>query len=308
MNLVSIIIPVFNEEKNIQRLYTAITSLFLAEKELVLEYIFVNDGSRDNSLNILKQLAATDKQVKVLDFSRNFGHQAALLAGMKHAEGNLVITMDCDLQDPPELLPQMIQQWRNGFDVVYARRKNRSDGFFKKYSALLYYKVISGVSLVRIPRNVGDFRLIDKKVLDEINQMPEHNVYLRGMVAWAGFKHTFVDFNRPERTDGKTGYTLSKMVKLGMNGLMSFSFLPLRLGLFLGVLSIVSGSFLLVYQIADVLINQVYYHLYKWLVVVLFIFMGFMFMLLWIIGEYIGKIYDEVRQRPHFIINQKINF
>jgi dolichol-phosphate mannosyltransferase len=155
---------------------------------------------------------------------------------------------------------------------------------------------------------VGDFRLVDKRVLAEINQMPEHSRYLRGMVAWTGFKHTFVDYFRPDREKGESNYTLGKLAKLGMDGVFNFSMLPLRLGFLLGFISIIAGFGLLLYQVIDVIINGVYYHLYKWLVVVLFIFMGFMFMLFWVIGEYIGKIYDDVRKRPLFVISEMKNF
>jgi dolichol-phosphate mannosyltransferase len=161
---------------------------------------------------------------------------------------------------------------------------------------------------VEIPRNVGDFRLTSHRVLSEINRMTEHSRYLRGMVAWTGFKHTFVDYHRPDREKGISGYTFGKLATLGMDGMVNFSVLPLRIGFLLGIITIILGSGLLFYQILDVLINGVYYHLYKWLVVLMFIFMGFLFMLMWVVGEYIGKIYDEVRNRPLFVIRETGNF
>ncbi|MBN2756506.1 MAG: glycosyltransferase family 2 protein [Bacteroidales bacterium] len=303
----SFIIPAFNEEKNVRIIYQKIKNLE-SNKNNDFEIIFINDGSFDNTLEELKNLANENKKVKIIDFSRNFGHQAALTAGLKIAKGDAIITMDCDLQDPPEVIENMILEWKNGFDIVYARRLNfRKDNWFKKIGSKIYYRIFSKFSLIDIPRNVGDFRLIDKKVLLELNNMPELSRYLRGMVAWTGFKHTFVDFYRPDRKDGESGYSLSKLASLGMDGMLNFSVLPLRLGFYLGMISTISGFGLLLYQIGDFLINGAYYHLYKWLIVVIFIFMGFMFILFWIIGEYIGKIYNEVRSRPLYIIKEKYN-
>ncbi len=305
--MLSFVIPAYNEEKNTEIIYSRLKTLVEEIKE-PFEIIFVNDGSIDNTLEKLKQIAETDKQVKVISFSRNFGHQAALTAGLKLAKGDAVISMDCDLQDPPELVKEMVQKWKEGFDVVYARRLNyRKDSFLKKFGSKIYYKLLSKFSFVDIPRNVGDFRLVDRSVLLEINNMPEHSRYLRGMVAWTGFKHTFVDYHRPDRADGVSAYSLSKLARLGMDGMLNFSALPLRLGFYMGLFTIIMGTALLFYQIGDVLINNVYYHLYKWLIVMLFIFMGFMFMLIWIIGEYIGRIFNEVRSRPIYIIREKYN-
>jgi glycosyltransferase involved in cell wall biosynthesis len=217
--------------------------------------------------------------------------------------------LDCDLQDPPEVIEQMIDEWKKGNEVVYARRMNyRKDNFLKKAGSKLYYRFMGKFTRIDIPKNVGDFRLVDRKVLAEINQMPEHSRYLRGMVAWTGFKHSFVDYNRPDREKGESGYSLGKLARLGMDGVFNFSMLPLRLGFILGFVSIIAGFGLLLYQILDVIINGVYYHLYKWLMVVLFIFMGFLFMLFWVIGEYIGKIYDDVRKRPLYVISDMKNF
>ena len=304
----SFVVPAFNEEANIPALYKRI-KILMKNTEETWELIFINDGSVDKTLSVLQELTNKDSNVKYLDLSRNFGHQAALSAGLKHASGEAVISMDCDLQDPPEIIQQMIQKWKEGFHIVYARRENfRKDNFLKKIGSKLYYRIMGKFTRIDIPKNVGDFRLVDKHVLAEINQMPEHSRYLRGMVAWTGFKHTFVDYHRPDREKGVSNYTLGKLAKLGMDGVFNFSMLPLRLGFILGLISIVTGFGLLLYQVIDVLITGAYYHLYKWLMVILFIFMGFMFMLFWVIGEYIGKIYDDVRKRPLFVISEMKNF
>ncbi len=303
----SFVIPAYNEEANIKTLYERIVSLMQNISEN-WEMIFVNDGSTDNTISVFKELTEKDKRIKYINLSRNFGHQAALSAGLKFAKGNAVISMDCDLQDPPEIVARMIKKWKKGNHIVYARRKNfRKDNFLKRLGSKIYYRLMGKFTRIEIPRNVGDFRLIDRKVLKEINTMPEHSRYLRGMVAWTGFKHDFVDYKRPDRQKGESNYTLGKLARLGMDGVFNFSMLPLRIGFILGLISIISGFGLLLYQIWDVFINGVYYHLYKWLVVILFIFMGFMFMLLWIIGEYIGKIYDDVRQRPLYVIDETKN-
>jgi len=305
--MLSFVIPAYNEEKNTEIIYSRLLSL-MSDKEENFEIIFVNDGSLDNTHEKLKQISESDDKVKVINFSRNFGHQAALTAGLKFAKGEAVITMDCDLQDPPEVITEMLQKWKEGFDVVYARRLNyRKDSLLKKLGSKIYYKILSKFSFIDIPRNVGDFRLIDRSVLIEINNMPEQSRYLRGMVAWTGFKHAFVDYHRPDRTEGVSAYSLSKLARLGMDGMLNFSALPLRIGFYLGLITTILGMALLFYQLGDVLINNVYYHLYKWLIVILFIFMGFMFMLIWIVGEYIGRIYNEVRSRPIYIIREKFN-
>jgi dolichol-phosphate mannosyltransferase len=303
----SFVVPAYNEEENIPALYQRIVEL-LEKRAETWELIFINDGSTDHTYETIHQLSEKDKKVKCIDLSRNFGHQAALTAGLNYAKGDVIISMDCDLQDPPEVIDQMIKKHEEGFHIVYARRENyRKDNFIKKIGSKIYYKLNSRFSGIKIPKNVGDFRLIDKAVLRELNQMPEHSRYLRGMVAWTGFKHAFVDYKRPDREKGESGYSLGKLAKLGMDGVFNFSMLPLRIGFLLGFISIISGFGLLLYQIIDVAVNGVYYHLYKWLVVVLFIFMGFMFMLLWVIGEYIGKIYDDVRNRPLYVVKETTN-
>jgi dolichol-phosphate mannosyltransferase len=304
----SFVIPAFNEEQNIENLYNRLKGL-IEKDSAVFEMIFVDDGSRDQTVERIKELIAADKRVKLISLSRNFGHQAALTAGLHHASGDAIISLDCDLQDPPEIILQMIEKWKAGADIVYARRLNfRKDNWLKKLGSRFYYKILDKIADIKIPPNVGDFRLVSKAVLDELNQMGEKSRYLRGMVAWTGFKNDFVDYYRPDRESGESGYSFKKLILLGMNGFLDFSFLPLRLGFILGLISIFVGFGLMAYQLYDAIVNKAYYHLYKWLSVATFIFMGFMFMLIWIIGEYIGKIYNEVRSRPIYIVKEKLNF
>lgn len=299
----SFVIPAYNEEKNVPLIYSKILSLMQKEKGS-WELIFVNDSSKDHTLKVIRDIANKDKRVKFIDLSRNFGHQAALTAGLDYASGEAIISLDCDLQDPPEVISEMIKKWEEGNDVVYARRKKRKDKFFKKHSAILYYKILDKFSEVRMPRNVGDFRLIDRKVLNELKKMGERARYLRGMVAWLGFKTAYVDFERPERINGETGYSLTKMMRLAMDGILNFSLFPLKVGLMLGMLSIISGLFFLSYMLGDSLIFRTEYPLYKWLAVAFLMMLGFQFILIWILGEYVGRTYDETKGRPLYVIRE----
>jgi dolichol-phosphate mannosyltransferase len=303
----SIVIPLYNEEKNLGKLHKRLLEV-LNSLSTRWEIIFVDDGSSDQTLPLVEELASKNSAIKAVSLTRNFGHQAALMAGLDHAESDAVITMDGDLQDPPELIPQLYEKWKEGFQVVYARRKNfRHDHFLKRWLSMLFYFTIRTFKMTTAPKNVGDFRLIDRRVLAELKNMRERTRYLRGMVSWLGFSHAFVDYDRPDRADGKAGYTFSQLMKLALDGFFSFSRVPLRIGLFLGVISIFIGLGFMVYMIADILINEVYYHLYKLLVDVIFIFMGFLFILIWILGEYIGRIYHEVKGRNLYIVHKKIN-
>jgi len=304
----SIVIPCHNEDRNVVVIYNKLIKLFKESRISDFEIIFINDGSTDDTIHQIDTICTQDKRVKCLNLSRNFGHQAAITAGMDYASGDAIITMDCDMQDPPEVILEMIDKWKEGFQVVYARRKNRKDSFFKKHSAILYYKLLDKFSEVKIPRNVGDFRLVDRQVLEQLKGMKEQARYLRGMVAWLGFRYTFVDYDRPERIHGKTSYTLTKMMRLAMDGILNFSLFPLKVGLFLGMLSIIGGISFLFYMLGDTIIFHTEYQLYKWLAVIAVMFMGFQFMLMWILGEYVGRIYNESKGRPIYVVNEKTNF
>ena len=304
----SFVVPAYNEEKNIPKLYARIVELS-AKLDGRWELIFINDGSRDNTLRVLEELSAKDRNVKYINLSRNFGHQAALAAGLSMATGDAIISMDCDLQDPPEVIEEMIAKWKAGNDIVYARRLNyRQDNFLKGKLSELYYNLLSRFSDVEIPRNVGDFRLVDRKVLDVVNDIEGMTPYFRGTVAWTGYKHDYVDYHRPDREEGESAYTFSKLLQLAMAGLLNFSFLPLKVGLYLGILSMIVGSGFLTYIAINDLTGMYNFRLIHYLSVVLFIFMGMLFMFLSIIAEYIGRIYDEVRDRPLYLIKNTANF
>lgn len=305
---VSIILPIFNEEANILAIYSALTDIMYSVAQLyTYEIIFVNDGSRDNSWLLIQKLAQQDAHIVALNFSRNFGHQMALTAGYTIAQGDAIITMDADMQDTPTLIIEMLQQWQHGSDIVYARRIDRKDNWLKRITAHWYYTFLDHIADVKIPRNVGDFRLIDKKVLDTLQQCNEKARYLRGMVAWTGFKHSFVDFQRPNRTHGITGYTWQKMIKLAFDGVTGFSIFPLKVAAYVGFFVIASGTCMFLYITLDALLHDVFYPLFKWLVTIIYIFMGIQFILLWFLGEYIGRIYEQQKNRPLYIVDEIIN-
>ena len=305
---ISVVLPAYNEEENITPFHEALAKVFDTElTDLDVEFIFVNDGSQDATWQRIQERIDADPRVRAIGLSRNFGHQAALTAGLAHCTGDAIISMDCDFQDPPELIPKLVREWDAGNKIVYARRSSRSDRPFKKATAKLYYRMLSRVSDVEIPRNVGDFRLIDRVVLDSFLKLDEHARYVRGMIAWLGFKHSFVDFERPNRIHGETHYSLARMMRLAMDGLLNFSFSPLRVALWIGLGAMLVSVLFLLYMIGDILLNHEEYPLFKWLTVILFGFMGLQYMLVWVLGEYIGRIYNDVRRRPLYVVSEQLN-
>lgn len=305
----SFVVPVYNEQENIPLLYQKLIVLLKNQLQgYGVEIIFVNDGSKDSSWNCIKDLIKKDSRVKGVCFSRNFGHQLALTAGYDRATGDAVISLDADLQDPPELIEAMVKKWEEGFEIVYARRSSRNDGFLKDITAFFYYKLLHKVAQVPIPQHVGDFRLIDRAVLTEINRCREQARYLRGIVAWTGFTHTFVNFKRPERIAGTPAYTWSKSIQLALDGLTNFSLFPLKIAAFVGFFVIITGSLMFLYIAVDALVFSVRYPLFKWLVTAVYIFMGVQFLLMWLLGEYIGRIYEQQKNRPLYIVKEDAGF
>lgn len=301
----SVVVPAFNEQEVLPLSYPRLKSVMdtLGDYEL----IFVNDGSRDDTLKILKDIAAKDGCVKVISFSRNFGHQEAVSAGMAASGGDAVVIIDCDLQDPPEVIPQMTEKWKAGADIVYGQRtKRKGETFFKKFTAWAYYKTLQTLGGQYIPENTGDFRLIDRKVCDTLVAMPERNRFLRGMAAWSGFKAEPLEFVRDERAAGKTKYSMKKMLKLAGDGITSFSNKPLKLPLVIGILLMALSLAYLVAAIVLACLNVwAYIHI---LFALAFFFIAALFISLGIFGLYLGRIYDEAKARPVYIIDEKINF
>lgn len=304
--LLSIVIPVHNEEKNIDHLFSRLQKIL---EPHTYELIFVDDGSTDQTLNLLKKRAHDDTRIKVLAFTRNYGHQMALSCGYSAAKGDCLVTIDADLQDPPEVIPEMIQKWQNGAEVVYAKRKSREDGFFKKISAYCFYRILNFLSDTPIPEDVGDFRLQDKKVTDYLLKLPEHHRFLRGLVAWGGFVQQTVEINRDKRHAGVTHYTLSKMINFAFDGIVSFSTKPLRIATYMGFFSSFLGVVGILYALSLRFLFPHQYWVTGWtalFVAVLFVG-GTQLFTIGIIGEYIGKIYREVQNRPFYVLKEKIN-
>lgn len=304
--LLSIIIPVFNEEKNISALLDRLAPIIKAYDS---EIVFVDDGSQDATVGEIKKAAQHNKNIKLVSFYRNFGHQAALEAGYLNVKGDAVITLDADLQDPPEIIPQMIESWQSGAKVVYAKRKKRDvDSYFKRVTARGFYNFINFLSDVPIPDDVGDFRLIDREVVTFLNNLPEHSRFLRGLVAWGGHPADFVYFERAARHSGETHYTLSKMVNLALEGITSFSIKPLRMATYLGFLAALSAFIVMIYTLIGKLLYPEHY-IWGWTgIFVGIVFLGGVQLItIGIIGEYIGKIYKEVQNRPHYMIQEKVN-
>lgn len=302
----SIIVPVYNEELVLNECYKRLKNVLDTTKEFY-EIIFINDGSVDSTLEKAIALTRIDPKIKIINFSRNFGHQLAITAGMDNAMGNAIIIIDADLQDPPEIILDMIKKWKEGYEVVYGKRiKRKGEGLFKKLSAKIFYRALKSMTTVDIPVDTGDFRLIDRKVCNALRQLPERNRYVRGLVSWVGFKQCAVEYNRDERFAGNTKYPLKKMLKFASDGITAFSYKPLKLATYIGVG--VSGlSFILI-------ISVIYQKLFTsrtiqgWasLAALALFFNGVVLIMLGIIGEYIGRIFDEVKGRPQYIISEKI--
>ena len=310
MKKISVIVPMYYEEKVAEECYKRLTACLQKLTDYTYEIIIIDDGSKDKTLEILENIASKDDKVKVISFSRNFGHQAAVTAGLKHVSGDAIIIIDADLQDPPELIPQMIQLWEQGNEIIYAKRKKRKgESPFKLLSAKLFYQILNALSDTEIPKDTGDFRLVDKKVVDTINNMPEHNKFLRGLFSWVGYKQIPFEYEREERFAGKTKYPLRKMLKLASDGIISFSTKPLKLVGLLGFISIIISILILIYALLSYFLklNQLSAGWTSLMVAITF-FAGVQLLSIWIMSEYIGRIYDETKQRPQFIINKKINF
>lgn len=309
MKKISIVIPVYNEEEVLPQLYERLNNLTENVKNYEFEMFFINDGSKDNTLSMLEELTNYDKRVKVLSFSRNFGHQAAVTAGIKYVSGDAVVIIDADLQDPPELIPEMLELWENGNEVIYGKRKSRKgESGFKLFTAKMFYKTLNSLSDVEIPKDTGDFRLVDRKVIDVINELPEHNKFLRGLFSWVGFKQYPYEYERQERKAGKTKYPLKKMMKLASDGIISFSTKPLKIVGGIGILTIILSIGILIYSLISYAFNlNELAPGWTSIMVAITLFSGVQMLSMWVMSEYIARIYDETRNRPQYIIEKKIN-
>ncbi len=299
----SLIIPIYNEEETIPELYRRVSDVMDSLDDSV-ELILINDGSRDQSLNLMRELQERDARVCYISFARNFGHQAAVTAGLNFARGQVIVVLDADLQDPPELIPKMIESWQAGYHVVYAQRtKRKKESWFKRLTAYVFYRLLRQLADVDIPADTGDFCLMDRQVVDVLNSMPERNRYIRGLRAWIGFRQTAVKFERDPRFAGEVKYTFKKSLALAINSLVSFSKIPLRISTYLGLFSALIALFmaLLVFywrlQQPDSPVTGL-----ATILIAVFFLGSVQLISIGILGEYIGRIYEEVKGRPAYTI------
>jgi dolichol-phosphate mannosyltransferase len=304
----SIVAPCWNEQDSLPELHRRITEVMEQTGE-PWELILINDGSTDNTAEVMRRLHASDSRVHYVEFARNFGHQLAVTAGMDYAQGEAVILIDSDLQDPPELILQMIAKWQEGFQVVYAVREGRKgETWFKLFTAKMFYRLIYRITDVAIPLDTGDFRLMDRQVVNQMKQMREHHRFIRGMTSWVGFKQTGVYYIREERYAGETKYPLRKMVKFAITAITGFSIFPLQLATFMGFfIAVLSALFIVGAIIARLSGGQAFEGQATTLVMVLFLG-SIQLISRGIVGEYLGRIYDEVRGRPLYVVHRTAGF
>jgi dolichol-phosphate mannosyltransferase len=305
---VSLVVPVYNEQETLPTFYQRATAV-LESLQDPYEIIFVDDGSSDGSFDMLRALAEKDRHVRVVSFSRNFGHQTAVTAGLHYARGKAVAVIDADLQDPPEFLPQMLEKWREGYQVVYAVRKTRKEHWLKRTAYRAFYRLLRSLAYVDMPLDAGDFAVMDRRVVDELNAMPERNRFVRGIRAWVGFKQIGLEYDRAERFAGESKYSLRKLFKLAYDGVISYSFVPLRLATHLGF-AISGVAFALILYLVGLRIVYGEKIIAGWtstVVVVLFLG-GVQLLSLGILGEYVGRIFDEVKRRPLYVVRETVGF
>lgn len=301
---ISVVVPVFNEVEILPELHRRLSAV-MEELGEPWELVLVDDGSQDGSAAAIRELAATDPHLRPVIFARNFGHQIAITAGLDYSRGQAVVIMDADLQDPPEVVPDLVREWREGYEVVHAVRTFREgESFFKKMTAALFYRLINRITDVDIPLDAGDFRLLDRKAVNVINRMRERHRFPRGMAAWIGFRQTSVPYRRAARTAGETKYPFNKMLRLALNAVTSFSYFPLQIATYLGFvcagISAVAIPVVIVLRLAG---SQAFFGQATTLIAVLFLG-GVQLISLGILGEYVGRLYDEVKGRPLYIVRE----
>lgn len=301
--LISIVLPVFNEEAGIQVTIDTLLN-YIEQQEESYELIFVDDGSKDKSVPIIKKALAQNDSIKLVEFSRNFGHQIAITAGLNYAKGDAVVVMDADLQDPPEVIPQMIEKWHEGYGIVYGKRMQRDgETFFKKSTAKMFYRTFRKLATIDMPLDTGDFRLMDRRAVNQLMRLHEKDPFVRGQVTWIGFKQTSVKYHRQERIAGETKYPLSKMIKLALDGITSFSMKPLQFVNIFSIVPLVSGVFYLGYLLASRNYNAASIG-----ITILLFSLGLLMLSIGILGGYLGRVLDQVNDRPRYIVSKTEGF
>jgi glycosyltransferase involved in cell wall biosynthesis len=305
---ISVVVPLYNEELNIGYLFERLLSE-LSRLDMSYEIVCVNDGSKDNTIDCLIEHHHQNPRIKVVNLSRNYGKEIALSAGLDYANGNAVIPIDADLQDPPELIAKLVEKWREGYDVVYATRRSRQgESWVKRFTANVFYRTIDGLSQVPIPRNTGDFRLLDRRVVDALKQMPERNRFMKGLFAWVGFKQTSVIYDRPSRYKGETKWNYWKLWNFAIDGITSFSFLPLKVWSYVGLLVSIPSLFYAGFLLIRTLVFGRDLPGYASIMVAVLFLGGVQLVSLGVLGEYLGRVYEEVKGRPLYLVRESYGF
>ena len=308
-SLLSVVVPCFEEEAVLPETHRRLVAVLAGVPELDFELVYVDDGSRDGTLDLLRELQHADPRVRVIALSRNFGHQIALIAGLAEAAGDAVAFIDADLQDPPELIPRMLERWRRGADVVYGVRSGREgETVFKLWTARVFYLVLDHIADVSIPNDAGDFRLVDRKVADALLSMPERDLFLRGMVAWAGFRQESVSYRRMSRAAGDTKYPFRKMLRLAVDSMLSFSLVPLRLATWAGFLTAGIAMSGILYALVVRFFTDTWVSGWAALFIAILFLGGVQLVLIGVLGEYLGRIYAEVKRRPLYLVKERLGF
>jgi len=303
MPTVGLIIPCYNEEEVLPALLVRLRSL-ISHWPFTTHVLFVDDGSRDRTPVILHEACSEDERLAYMRFSRNFGHQSAVSAGLKHIRGEVICVLDADLQDPPEFVETMIQSWKDGYDVVYGVRQKRKEALVLRWAYAFFYRILKSIANVDMPLDAGDFSLMDRRVVDHINAMPEHNRFIRGLRGWVGYRQIGIPYERAGREAGAPKYTLRRLLNLALDGLISFSSVPLRIASWVGAMASLLGFVLIVWALLSKIIYGATPSGWTSLAVMMLFFGGIQLIVLGIIGEYVGRIFDEVKNRPHYLIEQ----
>ncbi len=305
MKKISIIIPAYNEEEALPFLYERLEKLMNEIRNYEFEVLFVNDGSKDKTIQLIKELRKKDERICYVDFSRNFGKEIAMLAGLDYAKGDSVIFMDADLQDPPELIPELIKYWEEGYDDVYARRKTREgETWLKKFTSKMYYKVLQSLTRVPIQKDTGDFRLLDRRCVNALKKLRESQRCSKSMFSWIGYNKKEVLYDRDPRIAGKTKWNYRKLIDLAIDGITSFTTSPLRVSTYLSIPTFILLGVYFIYVIIKCITQSVAIQAFQAIILLILFFSGIQIMLFGIVGEYLGRIFNETKNRPLYFVNE----
>ena len=305
MKKISIIIPTYNEEESLPFLYEKLNEIMAKMTNYDFEILFVNDGSKDRTIELIKSFREKDERYNYVDFARNFGQEVAMAAGIDYATGDCAIFMDADLQDPPDLIPEMVKHWEEGYDDVYARRRKRDgESFLKRFTSKMYYKVLQKITRVEIQKDTGNFRLIDRRCINALKQMRESERCLKSMFSWIGYKKKEVLFDRPPRVAGKTKWNYLKLIDLAIDGITSFTTSPLKIATYLAIPTFIVLGMYVIYIIAKCIVTHTFVQAFQAIILLILFFSGIQILLLGIVGEYLGRIFKETKNRPLYLVNE----